>query len=549
MDLPPRQPDKAKNSSESQNKPREAREQRWQQILSRSPAHASATVSWGERLLPGILAAMEACWVDAILIGLVGIGLFQSQDPLIPLWVPFVLIIGSGLLSSYLERRAASTASVSNQNDNTPTANAGTPLVIMLVGVTTLLIIWVRIYAQTAFVLDPHWLLSLSNDILLLNANAYLVVAILGACVYFYWRGVRLAHRDIEHPYVFRAMRLGLLIMLAVVVIRAGQASTGQVFYDEPTLFLLIPVFLILSLAAQALARAVSVRRSHPVGLQGSISAQERALLLIIGAFSLLILLVALAVGSIVSPTFLQRVEIPLGIAYDWFVVAFAHIVVFLVTPLFWLIAWFMASHSPRHPTVRNVRTGVSRVPFHKPPGGPDLLLILIPILEIVLPILLALLLLALIWRILRRRRRTVVARRNEDVYESVWSWSLFWKQLKAFLRAFFARFFPHRAAKVEGQTVSEAIESGPGVRSIREIYRVLLKRAAGRGYPRKKDETPYEFRQRLDEQTPLAEPHLELITEVYTATRYGGSEPDETEVARVRGAWAEVEQQWNKEV
>jgi len=46
---------------------------------------------------------MEACWVDAILIGLVGIGLFQSQDPLIPLWVPFVLIIGSGLLSSYLE--------------------------------------------------------------------------------------------------------------------------------------------------------------------------------------------------------------------------------------------------------------------------------------------------------------------------------------------------------------------------------------------------------------------------------------------------------------
>src|SRR6266436_4577456 len=103
MDLPPRQPDKAKNSSESQNKPREAREQRWQQILSRSPAHASATVSWGERLLPGILAAMEACWVDAILIGLVGIGLFQSQDPLIPLWVPFVLIIGSGLLSSYLE--------------------------------------------------------------------------------------------------------------------------------------------------------------------------------------------------------------------------------------------------------------------------------------------------------------------------------------------------------------------------------------------------------------------------------------------------------------
>ena len=63
----------------------------------------------------------------------------------------------------------------------------------------------------------------------------------------------------------------------------------------------------------------------------------------------------------------------------------------------------------------------------------------------------------------------------------------------------------------------------------------------------RKKDETPYEFRQRLDAKTPLAQPRLEIITEVYAATRYGGLEPDESEVAQVRGAWAEIEQKWNE--
>jgi hypothetical protein len=138
-----------------------------------------------------------------------------------------------------------------------------------------------------------------------------------------------------------------------------------------------------------------------------------------------------------------------------------------------------------------------------------------------------------------------LVANKNEDMHESLWSWTLFWTQLKAFLRGLLGRFFARKAAAAGEQAAPEAITGGQAARGVREIYRLLLRRAADRGYPRKKDETPHEFRQRLDAKTPLAQPRLEIITEVYAATRYGGLEPDESEVARVQGAWAEIEQQW----
>jgi hypothetical protein len=108
-------------------------------------------------------------------------------------------------------------------------------------------------------------------------------------------------------------------------------------------------------------------------------------------------------------------------------------------------------------------------------------------------------------------------------------------------------RLFPQRATQEEKSESWEDIKEGePAARTMREIYRALLKKAAYRGYARKKDETPHEFRQRLDEKVPLTEPQLEVITEAYALTRYGGNVPDEAEVAHVRGVWTELDQKWS---
>ncbi len=533
----------------------DAAQRRRQHLLSMATTAIAANPSLGERLLPFIMAAMEACWVDAIFIGLAGLGLFQSRQTfihspvsIIPLWAPFVFIAGSQWLVSYLERRDMSATSSSDRDGNTSTVTPGTSLVFTLTGIVTLFIIWLHLYAQAAFVLDPRWLLSLLNDILLLDSNIYLVVSIAALCVYLSWRGVRLSRRLIEPAHVFNVLRLGLMIFIAVIIVRAGQESAGVTFSDGPVLFLLIPIFFFLALVAHSLARAVYVRRSHPVGLQGSAAAQERSILLMSGIFSMAILLIALAVGSAANPTFLQQIAIPLGAAYDWLVGIIAHIIVFLVTPIFWLINLILAGHKAQPPTIRlNPLGGVGQTKTHKPQPTPDLFLVLIPILRIALPILFILGVLLLLRWAMRRRRVRVVENKNQDEYESVWSWALFWTQLKAFLRGLFGRFFSRKTAAAGTQAAPEAITGGQAARSVREIYRLLLRRAADRGYPRKKDETPYEFRQRLDAKTPLAQPRLEVITGVYAATRYGGLEPDESDVAQVRGAWAEIEQKWNK--
>jgi len=146
-----------------------------------------------------------------------------------------------------------------------------------------------------------------------------------------------------------------------------------------------------------------------------------------------------------------------------------------------------------------------------------------------------------------RQRVRIIANRRVEELRESLWSWTLFWAQLKALLLSLFRRFFPQRATREEGQASTEAIDTEPTARNIREIYRALLKRAAARGYPRRKDETPYEFRQRLDEKTPLAEPQLTVVTEAYTATRYGAIVPGEAAVAHIQQEWAALEQKWRE--
>ncbi len=96
-----------------------------------------------------------------------------------------------------------------------------------------------------------------------------------------------------------------------------------------------------------------------------------------------------------------------------------------------------------------------------------------------------------------------------------------------------------------DGVVKMEEIKGEPAARSIREIYRAFLKKAARHGYPRRRFETPYEFKQRLDEKVPLTEPQLEMITEAYAFTRYGGDVPDEAQLAQIRSNWVELDRKW----
>jgi len=108
-----------------------------------------------------------------------------------------------------------------------------------------------------------------------------------------------------------------------------------------------------------------------------------------------------------------------------------------------------------------------------------------------------------------------------------------------------FARFMRRNMTPEDSVVKIEEIKGEPAARSIPKIYRAFLQKANRHGYPRRRFETPYEFKQQLDEKVPLIEPQLELITEAYALTRYGGEAPDEVQLAQIRSHWIELDRKW----
>lgn len=495
--------------------------------------------SLGEFLLPSLLGAMESCWIAAVLIGLGGADFLDARGPLLPLWAPFVFIIGTQWLFYAIDRR----------DEHARHA----PGFIALAVALCLFIIWLQVYAPVAGIFDPRWLSSLFSDVLFLNHRFYQVVFIVALAFLLCWRGLRLISRTIEPSNISRTLVVGIVIMMAVIVLLA-QLATGSTAVDNVALlFLLIPLFLYLSLASHALARIAFVRRTHSTGLQGSIVAQERAVIAVMGLLGVALLLLTILVAIFAGPAFFTstlRALAPLGTAlanaYNWLVGILFDIIIFLLTPIFWLINWLThliprGQGRPIQPPKVGLRP--PKTPPPSPASNPALLLAL----KIALPVIVLLVIVLLVRRALRQRRKTKVRRRlrDDDFHESLWSWSLFWGQLKAILRAIFGRFLPRPAIEAQAATTPVEESADPAVRDMRAIYRAFLKKAALRGYARKKDETPDELRQRLDEKAPVVEPQLEAITEAYIMVRYGESLPNAEDVAYAQGKWSELDQKW----
>jgi hypothetical protein len=526
--------------------------------LFKRPTQTAQAPSLGEILLPFLFSAMEASWIDAILIGFASFGLFQAYSTLVPLWAPFVLLLGTQLTLTLLEQltaKASPSSSSSVQGDdessgNTKNTLSGSPLLILFVTLITLCITWSSIYSQTAIFFDPRWLFSMLNDILLFNQQAYHLFVVVALSLYLCWRSVRLLYRRYEPSHVFGELRIGMAAIIVVILLRAGQASAQLPLNDQLTLLLLVPIFLFFSLSAHALARISFVRHNHPVGLEGDANTHERAVLMTIGIVGITFFIIALLVGTTLNSAILaetQQLSSVLAQLYDVFTQAVAYLIVILLTPIFWLISWWFSLFPPHFPQV-NLPKG--KTPQHQrivPPHA-DTITAIIPFIKIIIPVLLiALAIIIIRWAVRRRRNlRATGKRKGADLHESLWSWNLFWHQFKALLRSLFGRFFPQKQIAQEPLALEE-IHGGPTARSIREVYRALLRGAALRGYPRSKNETPSEFQQRLDEKTPLAEPQLTALTDAYIATRYGGAVPAEADVAQVRQQWTALEQKWRQ--
>ena len=527
MDTPPQ-------SGEDTHMSRGA-EKRQKELLEMTTSAILAHPGLGERLLPYLIAAMETCWVDALLIALLSVNFFQSRTTLLPLWAPFLLIASACWLMIFLERRElVKEQTVENERKRV----SGASWFVFLLALLVLLVVWASIYAPFFLFFDPRWLLALLGDLFQLNTNIYYVFVLVALSIYFCWRGIRLAHKTIEPSSVFWTLRLGMGIIIVAIIIHAGSGAGS---FNELILFSIVPFFLFFALVAHALAKALFLRSNSPGGLQGSVAGQERAILLTMSLIGLLILLLALGIGIFANPAFLvnvQRELAPIGRFYDWLVTIVAYGITFLLYPIFWLIS--LLHIKVGLPYVSPLRTVHAKIIAQK--QGPDpIVTILLPVMKIVLPVLFIVLMMRVILWLLNRRRIRLVHTEQQDFSESIWSWHLFLTQLKAILLAIWRRFFP---GSVPEQVMLEKgeLDGEATARSIRAIYRALLRWAAGRGYGRRREETPYEFKERLQQEIPQGELELDNLTKAYSDLRYGEGVPDEEEVARVQVDWATLQ-------
>jgi hypothetical protein len=510
---------------------------------------ALTVTSPGEYLLPFFLALMEACWFNAALIGLAGLDFLHSSSAMLPFWGPPLLLCSSLWLFRRAMLKEAQTGPVQalDAGEQPPLAPPGLRPLFGLLAVLTIGLIWLHIYAATDFIVDPAWLLAFANDLLALNSNFYQALALVALTIYSCWRGIKLAQTTVEPGSVFRRSWAGLLVLLAAILLRAGLESHGR-NADDVVLVLLIPIFLSLALFTHALARITFIRHEHPFGLEGSVTTQERATLSIITGVGLALLVITLLSIAVFTPTFFASFQ-PLwsffSSAYDLLVRAFSQLVVWILTPVYWLLSWWSSHFSVGRLNIRPT-TGI-RPPDRRllPPASasPGVLLAA----KILLPLLILLLLGLLVYLAVRRRRRLRIALslKGGDIHESVWSWQLFLSQLQAFWRGLLQHLFPRHASSDGEHPVLTPTDETPAVRTIREMYRALLQKAASRGHRRKRDETPYEFEQRVLLHEPGSEPQLGLLTEAYVLARYGGMPPAEPELEVARRHWQELEQRW----
>ena len=343
-------------------------------------------------------------------------------------------------------------AAEKNEDSATSSMLPGAPIFVTLIAVTTLVVIWASVYAQSWLLFDPRWIASMLSDILFLNVQAYHTFIVLALSLYLCWRGIRLAQREIQPASVFSILRIGIIIIVAVILLQAAVAtsygSSGIGVDNQVALLLLIPLFLFFSLAAHALARVTFVRRTHPVGLEGSTAAQEQSIISITAIIGAILLVVALLVNSFASPAFLaqtQRTFAWLGVIYGWLVDIVARVITFLLTPIFWFFQWYTSQHQVQIPPINRIGSKLQHVVKGAPPQTyPAALLIFV---KILLPLLIVAIIVLLL-RLALRRRRVRLTRRGKpnETHESLWSWSLFWTQVKAVLAGLLPPFLSTRA-------------------------------------------------------------------------------------------------------
>jgi hypothetical protein len=491
-----------------------------------SEQYTQTRYTTGEMLLPMLLAALEACWIAVLLVGLSSASIIPHHQTFLPLWAPFVLeLVPCALALIFPTKRHK---------------NRQTTLHIAGIVIITLLVLWGEFYFSTETLFSLHWITALLRAIITFGATTFITaVAIITSC-YLYIRGIHWSRQGETAPEtVARMVKIGVPLFIAVLLIQT------LAHLETLSLFILLPIFFTLVLFARALSNMVYVRDQHINSPQRFHTGTERLLLTMIGSICIALIFIVIVVGLFTSSTFLASVQAflsPVGVLLDWIARGFAVLVVIISTPFFLIFSRF-------HPQgIKIPQVPLSTIQITHNPGAAashtaSASTVLIILLFVIAFLIILGVLIRMLLRILRPNTNKQTRQRQiVEVHESLWSWQLFWQQFKMWLSHLMRR-KKQATAQTPVQANEGLEEREPIARTVRTIYRAFLQQVARYGYKRERFETPHELLRRLAPHFPMAQQEIHTITDIYASTRYGNRLPEEEEIQRIQQDWEQFQQ------
>lgn len=460
------------------------------------------------------LAAAELCWVVPVFWALTWN--FAAHPPLL-LWIG-MLILMLGFFFFYRALVSAGLALRLQQG-------------LLAAGLVFSIAFILRLHVLAGSELRAvDWLLMPFRDVSDVSRKVPLSWVTIMLLIYLWARAIHLANRSLSTEQVGFSFRSGVLVLVVVAFLVQTFTTLDASGF--------VMAYFFFALVAVAVARVEEVSRlpnSTPVPFSGFwIGTTVAAVALLVG------LGVALALS--LTGGGLDRI-------LQWLapVLRLVQAIVVFVGTLFvlfleWLFGLFSLDLTELGGQMREALSQLNLLlepPVVPPPEGePQAWLIATRVLQIVftvaLPILLVSSILFFTWRRMQQRS---AGESNEESRESLLSTGVVAGSLQGMLQGGLQRL---------GELAGLVRRFGPGARllaavSIRRIYSNMVRMATEAGYPRRADQTPYEYLATLRQAFPSSAGEAKIITEAYVNAHYGQVPDSQEKLQRIRDCWESI--------
>jgi uncharacterized protein DUF4129 len=448
-----------------------------------------STLDLRRELRLALLAAMEACWVYAILV--FATGLIHVPAPSTPLTLFAVYWIGL-IVGRELPRRKAQWTLLQS-------------LSILIAVVVLLLVARIELYGELDW-FDFGWMPRYFRALLFTEGFSRSIIVTIAA-LYVYIRGLGFGSRPLTLWFVGFQFRIGVVAFFIVLIASA--------IYNPIDVSRWIVAYFFLSLLSISLARLDEVGSDLHYGPRWAITLVSGVALVIFFGLEMIQLFTLDAATmflSLFSPLIFVAGLILLVIA-----IPASYLAAFLVDilhPLFAGLSTLAKDLSQAMPQFN--KSDVDQIAAF--------FAFLAPVVS-VLKVLAIVGVILTIGHLIARTLHRWVEKNEAETYER--------EALESEDETMRARreFQPKKKPLLQrkGQIAGE---------TIRRIYAAMVQRAEQAGLPRQVAETPYEFSPRLQKVWREQSGDVRSITEAYVAVHYAEHEATGEEVSRVRAAW-----------